>query len=364
VTAVEREQSNSSVIVDNAYVVKVLRRVTPGIHPEIEIGRFLVEVGFANAPALLGTVELVEGDQRSALAVVHAYIQNQGDAWSVTSAALDRFIDEQRMLPDDKSSENSETAAMVQRMRQIGRRTAELHLALASRPDIPDFAPEPISYEDSALWTDALAKRAADTWALLERGLKTLSEQAQPLAEGLLARRGAIASHIESGRSIAFDGMKIRHHGDFHLGQVLIAKDDAYILDFEGEPRRPLDERRGKAPPARDVAGFLRSVDYATSTAIARAPNLTPDERSALAQRVRAWGDKLAEAYWESYRETLGPSPLWTTDETHTHLLLEFFLLEKALYEIEYELTNRPAWAHIPIEATLRMLTQRGVIAQ
>ena len=122
-------------------------------------------------------------------------------------------------------------------------------------------------------------------------------------------------------------------------------------------------ERRSKEPPARDVAGLLRSIDYATSAALNRAPNLTPEERAALAQRIRAWGETLAAAYWDSYRETLGDARLWPADEGQTRGLLDFFLLEKALGEIEYELTNRPAWAHIPIEATLRMLAQRGVIA-
>ena len=155
--------------------------------------------------------------------------------------------------------------------------------------------------------------------------------------------------------------MKIRHHGDFHLGQVLIAKDDAYILDFEGETRRTLEERRGKEPPARDIAGFLRSIDYAVSAALSRVPNLTPEERTSLTERTHAWGDKLATSYWESYRETLGASPLWPADEAEARALLDRFMFEQALYEVEYEVGNRPAWAHIPIEAMLRMLSQRGV---
>jgi maltose alpha-D-glucosyltransferase / alpha-amylase len=364
VNAIEREQSNSSVIVDGKYVLKILRRVTPGIHPEIEVGRFLVDVAhFQNAPALLGTVELADGDNRTALAVVHEFIQNQGDAWSVTSASLDRFIDEQRMLPDEAVTETSETASMLQRMRQIGRRTAELHLAFATRGDMPDFAPEPISASDTARWTDAAIARAGNALGLLECSLKGLTEPAAELAERLLAHRDAVIGRIESGRNAVYEGMKIRHHGDFHLGQVLIAKDDAYILDFEGEPRRALAERRSKEPPARDVAGFLRSIDYATSSAIYRAPNLTPDERAVLAQRIRAWGENLATSYWESYRKTLGDSALWPTDRAQTQCLLDFFLFEKAIYEIEYELTNRPAWTHIPIEATLRLLAQREVIA-
>jgi len=363
VNAVEREQSNSSVIVDNQYVVKILRRITPGIHPEVEIGRFLADVAhFQNAPTLLGSVELVEGENRTALAVVNAFIENQGDAWSITSASLDRFIDEQRLLPDEAVTETSETALMLQRMRQIGKRTAEMHLAFASGTDIPDFAPEPISADDTARWTDALITRAQNVFVLLERNLKSLAEPASTLAERLLENCDTINKHIESGRNARFDGIKIRHHGDFHLGQVLIAKDDAYILDFEGEPQRSLEERRRKEPPARDVAGFLRSIDYATSSAISRAPNLNPEDRATLTQRIRDWGDRLMEAYWECYRETLGEASLWPADEAQSKELLDLFLLEKAFYEIEYELTNRPSWSHIPLEATLRILQERGVI--
>ncbi|MGZ4966372.1 MAG: alpha-amylase, partial [Chthoniobacterales bacterium] len=228
--------------------------------------------------------------------------------------------------------------------------------------DIAAFAPEPISADDTARWIDALAARARNLFVLLERNQQSLTAPAATLAQRLLAQRDAIGRHIEAGRGTRYQGLKIRHHGNFHLGQVLIAKDDAYICDFEGEPGRPLEERRSKEPPARDVAGLLRSIDYATSAALNRAPNLTPEERTALAQRIRVWGGTLAAAYWESYRETLGDSQLWPADESEMRGLLDFFLLERALGEIEYELTNRPAWADIAIEATLRMLEQRGAI--
>jgi maltose alpha-D-glucosyltransferase/alpha-amylase len=190
-----------------------------------------------------------------------------------------------------------------------------------------------------------------------------LPENSAVLGRRLAAHRGAIVAYIESAWNASFDGIKIRHHGDLHLGQILIAKDDVYFLDFEGEPRRSLEERRRKAPPARDVAGFLRSIDYAASAAIDRAPNLKPEESAALAQQIRGWADNLADAYWESYRETLGDARLWPADQDQSKRLLDLFLLEKAFYEIEYEITNRPAWAHIPLEATLRILEQRGVIS-
>ena len=362
ISAIDREQSNSSVIVDNQYVVKVLRKVTAGIHPEFEIGRFLADVAhFNNAPALLGTVELVEGKTRTALAIVHAFIQNQGDAWGVTGASLDRLLDEQRMLPDEVAADTSEMASMFQRMRQIGRRTAELHRAFASY-DVEGFTPEPISPDDSAQWSEAIGERATRVFEMLQNNANRLAEPAAMLAQRLVGQREAINAHIESLKSVRFDGSKIRHHGDFHLGQVLIAKDDAYILDFEGEPRQSPEQRRRKAPPARDVAGFLRSIDYVISAALDRAPNLTVEERPVLAQRIRLWGARLSGAFWDSYRQTLANPTIWPADEAQASQLLDIFQLEKAFYEIEYELTNRPTWTHIPLDGTWRILESQGVV--
>jgi maltose alpha-D-glucosyltransferase/alpha-amylase len=198
---------------------------------------------------------------------------------------------------------------------------------------------------------------------MLHENSDRLGEPAKGLAQRLRNHREAICLYIEGLKSSNFTGSKIRVHGDFHLGQVLIAKDDAYILDFEGEPRQSLEQRRVKAPPARDVAGFLRSIDYATSAAIDRAPNITAEERSSLGPRIRSWGARLSGAFWESYRETLARMDIWPADEAKAQELLNLFQLEKAFYEIEYEVTNRPSWAHIPLEGTLRILAERGVLS-
>jgi maltose alpha-D-glucosyltransferase/alpha-amylase len=351
------------VIADNRYVVKILRRITPGIHPEIEIGRFFVEQApFANAPRLLGAAELVEGEQRSAIAVVHEFIDNQGDAWSFLSQSLDRLIAEQQLLPNETISETPESAAMLGRLRQIGERTADFHRTIASRPDIPAFAPEPISRDDVARWTETLLTRAEKMFALLDLNEALLPEPARPLAQELRGNRDKIVAHIAANRGVTVDAMKIRHHGDFHLGQVLIANNDSFLLDFEGEPRRSLDERRRKAPAARDVAGFCRSIDYATSAALDRAAAAQSEAKAKLATRLRLWTQKLIEAYWESYRAALTDERLWPRDDEQSRQLLDFFLLEKAFYEIEYELTNRPDWVGIPLEATLRILRQHGVV--
>jgi maltose alpha-D-glucosyltransferase/alpha-amylase len=363
VNAADREQSNTSIIVDDTYVIKILRKVAPGLHPEIEIGRFLTDVAhFKNAPALLGTVELVEDGGSSALAVVHAFVENQGDAWTVISAALDRLVDEQRLLPNEMIAETSEIATMLQWMRQIGKRTAELHRAFATETDNDAFKAEAIAPDDTTRWTDQLLERVRNVFALLESNLKQLPEASGHVARQLLGHREAIVAHIEANWNDTFDGTKIRHHGDFHLGQVLIAKDDAYILDFEGEPRRSLEDRRRKAPPARDVAGFIRSIDYATSAALGREADIKPEEMAAMTEQVRGWGERMTSVYWDAYREAMGDAHLWPKDEKQVQQLLDLFLLEKVFYEIEYELTNRPDWSHIPLEAALRILRQHGVI--
>jgi maltose alpha-D-glucosyltransferase/alpha-amylase len=155
--------------------------------------------------------------------------------------------------------------------------------------------------------------------------------------------------------------LKIRHHGDFHLGQMLIAKDDIFIIDFEGEPRRTLDERRRKAPAARDVAGLIRSIDYSTTAALANATNLTPEERNILTPKLELWRDRAAEEFWTACRAATDPA-LWPSDPAQARNLLDFFLLEKAFYEMEYELMNRPTWLHVPLDGTWRILQRHNVV--
>ena len=272
--AVDTEQSNTTALVDTDYVVKLFRRLEPGINPEIEVGRFLTEtVGFANTPPLLGTVELVEAKRRSAVAVVHRFVENQGDAWTVTSAYLDRFVEEQRLLAAEAPARATSRPPICARMRQIGQRVAEMQLALASRDDIPDFAPEPITPDDVRVVDGAApAARRRGCSTNWRAAAPTCGRAGSQLVEMLLARvLPRCRDRLHDLLPERIDAMKIRHHGDFHLGQMLIVKDDVFIIDFEGEPRRSLDERRRKAPAARDVAGLIRSIDYSATAALDRA---------------------------------------------------------------------------------------------
>jgi len=358
VRAVDTEQSNTTVLVGSAFVVKLFRRPEPGINPEVEIGRFLTEtVGFSNAPPFLGAVELEENRTRSAVAVVHGFVQNQGDAWTVTSAYLDRFVEEQRLLTAEAAEDSIEQAPYEQRMHQIGRRVAELQLALSSRDDLADFAPEPVTVQDTRAWTQDLLQRAGRTLDELARRRPDLIENDRLLIDRLLSHRNSLRPRLAELLPETMEAHKIRHHGDFHLGQMLIVKDDIFIIDFEGEPRRSIGERRRKAPAARDVAGLIRSIDYSTTAALERALVSAPDDEGKIANALDGWRERVVAAFLDAYRHTLGNTVLWPQSRPDADHLLDFFLLEKAFYEIDYELAHRPGWLRVPVAGTLRILS-------
>jgi maltose alpha-D-glucosyltransferase/alpha-amylase len=361
IRAVETEQSNSTALVDSDYVVKLYRKLEPGINPEIEMGRFLTEVaGFANTPALLGSVELVEGDKKSAIAIIHAFVENQGDGWTVTAAYLDRYVDEQRLLAASQHTSESEDQVVpyLRYMAQTGRRVAEMHVALASNRDIPDFAPEPIRPEDAQRWIDDIMARAERVFDTLTHRRDMLKEADRPLVDQILAQRAELPDRLKALLPRNIDSLNIRHHGDFHLGQMLIVKDDIFIIDFEGEPRRPHSERRRKAPAARDVAGLIRSIDYSATAALERALQAAPDEQGRLTVALAEWRDRATAAFLAAYREAMTNQRLWPADRDAAGQMLNFFLVEKAFYEIEYELAHRPDWLRVPLTGMLRILSQ------
>ncbi|HLH97082.1 MAG TPA: maltose alpha-D-glucosyltransferase [Xanthobacteraceae bacterium] len=363
VRAVNTEQSNTTVLVGRSYVVKLFRRIEAGINPEIEVGRFLTEtVGFANVPPLLGFGELVKGGTRSAVVVVHRFVDNQGDAWSVANAYLDRYVEEQRLLTAEAATESDEQAAYLLRMRQVGRRTAEMQLAMASRDDVPDFKPEPVTAADTSRWIEEALKRARRTFAKLARYRPKMVPGDQELAKGILESEAALPDYMRALLPENLEVMKIRHHGDFHLGQMLIVKDDVVILDFEGEPRRSLAERRQRMPAARDLAGLLRSIDYSATAALERALKTAPDENGKIARALDNWREHSLAAVLASYREFMFDQRLWPTEPAAAEGLIDFFLLEKACYELEYELAHRPDWLRVPLAGMRRILARSGLV--
>jgi maltose alpha-D-glucosyltransferase/alpha-amylase len=359
IRAIETEQSSSVVLVDNDYVVKLYRKLESGIHPEIEIGRFLTEVAvFANTPALIGGVELIEGNERSAIAIVHTLVQNQGDGWTVTSAYLDRFVDEQRLLArSEHPAESEELVPYLRYISQAGRRAAEMHLAFAGHGECPDFAPEPTTPAEVQCWVEDAVAQAKRLFDVLKQRRDTIRETDRLLVDQVFAQRDSLHDRLSGLLPLDIDSLNIRHHGDFNLGRLLIVKDDIFIIGFEGEARRPLTERRRKAPAARDVAGLIRSIDYSATAALERALKVMPDESGKLGIAVGEWRDRSTAAFLAGYREIMTNHRLWPADPAAAERILSFFLLEKALAEIEYEMVHRPDWLSVPLTGMLRILS-------
>jgi maltose alpha-D-glucosyltransferase/alpha-amylase len=305
---------------------------------------------------LLGTAEFAEGNQHSAVATVHTLIQNQGDGWTVTAAYLDRFVDDLRLLAvDGNKGESDEEAPYLRIMAQAGRRIAQLHMALAGNAELAAFAPEPVTGEDVRRWAgEAIARADRLLDALAQRD--AVREADKPFVDRLLAQRDALHHRLGALLPTDLGGLNIRVHGDFRLEQMLIVKDDIFIIGFEGDLGMPLAERRRKTPAARDIAAMLRSIDYSVNAALDRALKVAPDEQGRLVAALTQWRDHASDAFLTGYRETMTNARLWPADLHATEAMVKFFSLEKAVREIEYELAQRPEWLRLPLVGLLRLL--------
>jgi maltose alpha-D-glucosyltransferase/alpha-amylase len=322
------QSTNTSVPLGDRLFLKCYRRLRPGINPELEMGRFLTETArFPNCVPLAGSIEYAAGSGEPAtVGLLQAYVPNQGDAWSYTSAYLERFLEAPR--------KDEEHGAYLTLMQTLATRTAELHRALAMHAGDPAFEPEPLTGQDVAQWKARVREEAAQTFALIE---KSPHEHAKPL----LAQRSRVDAMIDACAAPAKPALKIRHHGDYHLGQVLLVSNDFFIIDFEGEPSRPLAEARRKHSPLRDVAGMLRSFSYARGAALLRT-----EVRDG---SLEAWEAAARSAFVKAYFDAAAGSGL-ADSAADAQGLLRLFEIEKALYELRYELNNRPAWLHIPAQ--------------
>ncbi|AWK89956.1 maltose alpha-D-glucosyltransferase [Azospirillum thermophilum] len=357
------EQSNSSVLVDDSMVVKIFRRLTAGAHPELEMGRFLTEVvGFANTPALLGAVEHIDDNGTpTALAVVQSFVRNQGDGWASTVESLERELEDIRLgvarTTEDAAEGGEPYSIHLTMVETLGRRTAELHAALATVTGDPSFDPEPVTRDDLAAWAAAVRTQADAAFTALSGAAERLSGPVREDVDRLLADRKAVERRLAELTALDPACMKTRIHGDYHLGQVLRAQNDWYIIDFEGEPVKTLEERRAKHSPLRDVAGMLRSFNYAAWAALFRL-----DGGGELPQPVvdaaLDWERRSVAAFLDGYRAAIADSPSWPREEDAATGLLTLFLLEKAFYEIAYEAANRPNWIGIPVKGVLGLLDE------
>ncbi|HEV7268685.1 MAG TPA: maltose alpha-D-glucosyltransferase [Falsiroseomonas sp.] len=351
------EQSNSSLIYGEEAVLKVIRKINPGIHPEAEMTRYLTAQGYANAPALLGEVVRVAQDGTpNLLMIVQAFVRNQGDAWRWTMEWLGRAVDEAALTAEPQEEPFAGYLAFAE---ALGRRLGELHAVLARPSDDAAFAPETASADDREAWArGALAQLDPALDLLAARG--DLAAEEAALAQSLLGQREALQAAARRLAQAADGALKTRVHGDFHLGQVLVAQGDAVIVDFEGEPARPLEERRAKGSPLRDVAGLLRSFDYAEAVAAASPGSGTaeaaPHERRLAL--LRQWRSEAAASFMAAYRAVAAEAPQPWVPAAAEAALLDLFLLEKAAYEVRYEAANRPAWIGVPLRG-LAALAER-----
>jgi maltose alpha-D-glucosyltransferase/alpha-amylase len=351
------EQSNTNVIFGRHLIMKVFRCLVDGINPEYEMGRFLSEHGFtATAPMEAALEYRAPGHEPATLAIVQRFVPNQGDAWAMTLETLAGTLD--RLAADG----NAEAAAgYVVLAEKLGRRTGELHVTLGSDRQSPAFAPEPWGAADAAVALGSARRLAADTFQLLRQRLGQVPAAVRELATTLSSMEGQVEQRLAvMGRPDPLL-MRIRCHGDYHLGQVLCSGDDFVIIDFEGEPARPLSERRAKRCALVDVAGMLRSFDYAAASGLrsrlASVPaDADPGQATGLARAAELWRGTVWSAYLRGYHgATRGADFLPRTDAA-TGELLDALLLEKCIYEVAYELNNRPDWLEIPLRGLERLL--------
>ncbi|HWC33913.1 MAG TPA: putative maltokinase [Mycobacteriales bacterium] len=368
------EQSNTSVVIGNRVIVKVIRRVEEGINPDVEVSGFLTDSArFPSAPSLGGSIEYrADGDDTAAtIAVAQEYVPNEGDGWSYVLDALSHVLEEviTHPAPDElriaTSSEPLSWADMVPPREHplvgphlhwaevLGRRTAELHLALAGNEIDEAFAPEPFT---------AVDRRSMHHGAksLLRRSMRSVRSLAEPseCVRELVARESDILARLEAAMRLPITARKIRCHSDYHLGQVLWTGKDFVIIDFEGEPARPLSSRRLKRPPLLDVAGMIRSFHYASQVAASRLSRdlSLADERARLDPLTVIWYRSTAGAFLRSYLEGANEGKFLPEEREELSALLDFLLLEKAIYEVGYEADNRPAWIDVPARGVLDLL--------
>ena len=358
------EQSNTSVILGERLVLKAFRRLEEGVNPELEIGRFLTEeANFPNIPPLVGAAEY-EGEkgEPSTLVLLQGFVENQGDGWSYTLDYLERYLGDRLVtswsLEEGEAEEvGAEDAFFTGLIRTLGLRTGELHAAFAASTDDPAFTPETAPSEEVEGWVEKVLDDLRHTLSLLDKRGGSLPEQVRPDAGRLLDAEAEVFDRIEAVSGGGFGVVKTRHHGDYHLGQVLVVNNDFQILDFEGEPARSLAERRAKSSPLRDVAGMLRSFNYAARSALAGVTDGQPERLATAEPWVRRWEREVRQAFLEGYVEGVGDSASYPEPE-QARALIELFVIEKALYEIRYELDNRPEWVGIPVRGILELMEE------
>jgi maltose alpha-D-glucosyltransferase/alpha-amylase len=350
------EQSNSSIIYGDRVILKLFRRQQPGRNPDIEIGKYLAEkTAFDRVPPFMGSIEYTgPSGESSAIAIVQGLVSHEGDGWTWTTGELERYYENcaRAELPKDADSARDLVGGYLDAAAVLGRRTAELHLALGTETDDAAFSPEPCTAGDMATMADQIRSEATGAFDLLKSHVSRLPVAFREMATFALEKRPRITERLQFSAEGHDYGKRIRTHGDYHLGQVLRTQNDFVILDFEGEPARPLEQRRAKYSPVRDVAGMLRSFSYAANSMLMNHP-----ERLALLEPwARVWEKTVSEGFLSAYYATGAEGNFLPGSSEDFRTLLDASLLEKAMYELSYELNNRPTWVRIPLAGILALL--------
>jgi maltose alpha-D-glucosyltransferase/alpha-amylase len=369
------EQSNTSIVFGGEYVLKVFRKLEGGMNPDLEVTRFLVETaGFRSLPALAGWIEYEGTDGvKSSVAGLFRFVENRGDAWSVALKAMERFLGAASRSAADPDTPTGRDALyrmagdFFPAVRRLGETTARLHLALAAETTDPAFAAEAVGHDDVRRWADGFRRQVDGVLGELSRRLDAMPgffpRELQPGLQRVVRMANDLRLRGEDLEVLADSGsVKTRIHGDYHLGQVLRGATPApdgnewYVIDFEGEPARSLEERRAKYSVLRDVAGMLRSFDYAVRMSLQgfRADDLRV--RMSVERWAEAWRAEVRSLFVSAYRETLGESSVVPRDLNALLRALAVFELEKAVYELGYELNNRPDWIWVPLQGVLAIV--------
>ena len=360
------EQSNSVLVLDERVLLKVYRRLEPGPHPELELGRFLTDtVGFAHTPRLLGAIEQVGGEGApTAYAAAFEFVSNQGDGWQFTLDHLDRTLEQLRHTPEEDRPDPAELHALYLVVAGlIGRRTAELHRALAQGGDDPALAAEACGPELLAADLAEAGTALAQAFAALERVRPGAGDELAAAIDAAFAARGALEGLLARAPAVPADLVLTRCHGDFRLGQILVARGDVMLVDLEGEARRPMARRRSKVLPLEDLAGMLRSFDQAAWASLARFAGADPAAAEQLRAPALAWRDLAQAAFLAEYRAAIGDCPSWPGDAAAA-TLLRILLAERLAQEIAHDAALRPAALPAPLQALMALPGARIALLQ
>jgi len=360
------EQSNSSVLFDNKFFLKLYRKLEDGVNPDVEINCFLTErANFPNVPAFLGALEYRRPKaDPTVVCLLQSAATNEGDVWTLTLDAMGRYYERVLGRKADLQNQTAPPGALLDELiggiypdkaRQMGQRTGELHLALASSMEDPAFAPEPFNAmaQRSVYQTMRASLRRAFTF--LEKKLPDLPKTFRDEAKEVLAAEQEILGREKRLLDRRTKAAKIRIHGDYHLGQLLYTGKDFVILDFEGEPARALSERKLKRSALRDVAGMMRSFQYAAYSALWQ-PAMRSEDVPFLERWADLWYRQISSVFLQSYLKTTAGAIFIPQNSDDLQIMLEAYLLDKAVYEIGYELNNRPDWVVIPIRGIKHIL--------